>query len=133
MPKFNKGEGELDTMFDKWLFVLKNLSRLMERPAALQERVFRHLFEAAEIARFSRRELQEYEESLKVYRDWFSVITTAENKGLAKGLRKGWREGLKEGVKEGIRQVARNMKLNGMSEEQIMQATGLDEVEIESL
>ena len=25
MPKFNKGEGELDTMFDKWLFVLKNL------------------------------------------------------------------------------------------------------------
>lgn len=33
-------EGQLETMFDKWLFVLRNLSRLMERPASLQERVF---------------------------------------------------------------------------------------------
>ena len=50
MPKFNKTESELETMFDKWLFVLRNLSRLMERPVALQERVFTRLFEAAEIA-----------------------------------------------------------------------------------
>ncbi|NDV66273.1 hypothetical protein D0T60_13625 [Bacteroides sp. 224] len=37
------------TEFDKWMFVLRNLSGLMERPAALQERVFNRLFEAAEI------------------------------------------------------------------------------------
>ena len=36
MPKFNKREEELDGMFEKWLFVLRNLSRLMERPKALQ-------------------------------------------------------------------------------------------------
>ena len=36
MPKFNKAESELETMFDKWMFVLRNLSGLMERPAALQ-------------------------------------------------------------------------------------------------
>lgn len=35
MPKFMKSENELETMFDKWLFVLRNLSRLMQRPAAL--------------------------------------------------------------------------------------------------
>ena len=34
MPKFNKTEDELVSMYDKWLFVLKNLSRLFERPAA---------------------------------------------------------------------------------------------------
>ena len=63
MPKFNKTESELETMFDKWLFVLRNLSRLMERPVALQERVFTRLFEAAEIARFSRPDLVAYEDS----------------------------------------------------------------------
>ena len=69
MPKFNKREDELVTMFDKWLFVLRNLASLLERPAALQERVFTRLFEAAEIAKFSKRELCEYEDSLKTYRD----------------------------------------------------------------
>ena len=48
MPKFNKQEHELVTMFGKWLFVLRNLATLLERPAALQERVFTRLFEAAE-------------------------------------------------------------------------------------
>ncbi len=34
MPKFNKSEDELETMFDKWMFVLRNLSRLHDRPKA---------------------------------------------------------------------------------------------------
>ena len=36
MPKFHKTEQELDTLFDKWMFVLKNLARLMERPTAFR-------------------------------------------------------------------------------------------------
>ena len=67
MPKFNKTEDELETMFDKWLFVLRNLSRLFERPKALQERVFTKLFEQAEIARFSPEERRGYEDSVKAY------------------------------------------------------------------
>ena len=53
MPKFNKTENELDGMFEKWLFVLRNLSRLMERPLALQDRIFNKLFETAEISKFN--------------------------------------------------------------------------------
>ena len=86
MPKFNKTEYELETMFDKWMFVLRNLSRLMERPVALQERIFERLFKAAEIANFDRKELIEYEDSLKNYRDWYSVVSTAEQKGIQKGI-----------------------------------------------
>ena len=37
-------------IIDKWMYALKNLSRLEERPAALRERVFARLFEAAKIA-----------------------------------------------------------------------------------
>ena len=40
MPKFRKTEAELESLFDKWLYALKNLPRLLERPAALQERHF---------------------------------------------------------------------------------------------
>lgn len=61
MPKFNKKEEELDSMFDKWLFVLRNLTRLMEKPATLQERVFTRFFEAAEIAKFTVEEYHHYE------------------------------------------------------------------------
>ena len=31
MPKFTKTEDELETHFDKWLYIIKNLPRLQER------------------------------------------------------------------------------------------------------
>lgn len=83
MPKFNKREDELVTMFDKWLFALRNLSRLQERPAALQERVFTRLFEQAEIARFTPVEQRDYEGSLKNFRDFNNIINTAKNEAVA--------------------------------------------------
>lgn len=125
MPKFHKTEHELETLFDKWMFVLKNLSRLMERPAALQERVFNRLFEAAEIAKFSPEKLYAYEESLKVYRDWNNVIDTAIQKGEAIGEAKGEQRKAKA--------IAWNLKNTGLSIAEIATATGLSADEINSL
>lgn len=34
IPKFDKKETELITMYDKWMYVMKNLSNLMQRPIA---------------------------------------------------------------------------------------------------
>lgn len=137
MPKFHKTEHELETLFDKWMFVLKNLSRLMERPAALQERVFNRLFEAAEIAKFSPEKLYAYEESLKVYRDWHNVIDTAIQKGEAKGRAKGIEKGKAEGIAEGelikARAIALNLKNAGLSITEIATVTGLSVDEINSL
>lgn len=145
MPKFNKSEDELVTMFDKWLFVLRNLSRLMARPAALQDRIFTRLFEAAEIAKFTKEQYEAYEESLKVYRDWQNTIVTAEQKGMAKGLEKGLAEGRAQGVAEGLAKGiaegrmeqnianARSMKLAGLDYEIISQVTGLSRDEIAGL
>lgn len=137
MPKFHKTEQELETLFDKWMFVLKNLARLMERPAALQERVFNRLFEAAEIAKFSPEKLYAYEESLKVYRDWNNVIDTAIQKGEAIGEAKGREEGRAEGRAEGelikAKAIALNLKNAGLSITEISTATGLSIDEISSL
>ena len=125
MPKFTKQENELESLFDKWLYVIRNLSALMERPRVLQEKVFAHLFEAAEIAKFSRVERYEYEESLKAYRDWFSVMATAELRGEERGKEKGLKEGLEKGRIEERLRNARGLKARGVDAEIIAQVTGL--------
>ena len=137
MPKFNKKEEELKTMFDKWLFVLHNLSRLMKRPAALQERIFTRLFEQAEIARYTPEERQDYEDSLKVYRDMKNVLDTAELRGLEKGRKEGRREGRKEGIEQGTfeerRKNAKAMKALGLPLETIVKVTGMSADDIDKL
>ena len=104
MPKFNKTENELEGMFDKWLFVLRNLSSLFERPKALQNRVFDRLFETAEISKFTKTELNEYWDSLKNFRDWYSALSTAEKKGFETGVEKGFERGIEQGIEKGIEQ-----------------------------
>ena len=133
MPKFNKTEDELVTMFDKWLFVLRNLSRLMERPAALQERIFTKLFEQAEIARFTPKDALEYEESIKVYRDLTNVVNTAEQKGLQKGREEGLQKGREEGREEEKAATVCRLYAMGLSVEQITQATELTNMQIQEI
>ena len=116
MPKFNKSEDELNGMFEKWLFVLRNLSRLMERPKALQERIFTRLFEAAEIARFTKVEYDAYEESLKVYRDWQNTIATEK-----KISREEERKEIAKEMKADNEPVAKIMKYTKLTEEEINQ------------
>ena len=84
MPKFQKTEEELETIADKWLYALKNLPRLLERPKALQDRIFKKFFDVAEIANLSKDEYVKYLESEKVYYDNDGAIRTAEAKGRAK-------------------------------------------------
>ena len=129
MPKFSKTETELVTMYDKWLFVLKNLSRLMERPKELQERVFEKLFRQAEIAMFTPEEYTAYEESLHSLWD----ITNAMNDAVAKGFGKGKEEGRAEGRAEALLDTARNLKSMGLPVEKIVKATGLTTDEISEI
>ena len=101
IAKFDKSEKELVTLYDKWLYVLKNLSRLTNRPKALRDKVFDRLFEEAEIARFTPRELREYEDSCKAYRDLKNSLDTALRQGHAQGLEEGLAKGRAEGLEEG--------------------------------
>lgn len=133
IPKFNKAEAELETMFDKWMYVLRNLASLMERPAALQERVFTRLFEQAEIAKFNREELKVYEDNLKAYRDIDNAIKTAEKEKFAEGREEGRAEGLAEGRAARNVEIARNLKASGVPPQTISSATGLSVEEIRDL
>ncbi len=137
MPKFQKTEAELVTLFDKWLYALKNLPRLMERPAALQERIFKKFFDVAQTANLSKEEYAKYFESEKVYYDLDGAFRTASNKGYDRGLEKGRAEGRAEGMEQGLAkgkaEVASQLKYMGLPINQIVQATGLTAEEIEKL
>ncbi|MBK1649285.1 Rpn family recombination-promoting nuclease/putative transposase [Rhabdochromatium marinum] len=125
MPKFNKPLDHLDTPIDKWLYAIKYLDRLDRVPDVLREQVFERFFEVAEIANFTREELQSYEDSLKYYRDLKNSFDTARAEGRAEGRKEGREEGRAEGREEGVLSVARNL-LDVLDDDTIAQKTGLD-------
>ena len=129
LPKFNKTEDELENMMDKWIYALKNISRLLDKPAALQERIFTRFFELADIKKFSPEDMLQYEASLKAYRDNNNIMQTAEDKGVEKGIAIG----RKEGEKNKALEIARNLKASSVATEIIMQSTGLTAEDIEKL
>ncbi len=134
MPKFNKSVNELETRFEKWMFVLKNLNKLDRIPDKLSENIFEKLFLTAEIAKFSKTEHQNYEDSLKYYRDLKNSLDTAKAEGIAEGeqigLQKGEQIGLQKGEQIGMRKVALNAKQKGMPVKDIAELTGLSEEDI---
>lgn len=91
--------------------------------------------------RMEEKELQEYEDILKHYRDLRNSLYTAEEKGHAqgytKGLAQGHTEGLAqgraEGINEGIMLIAKNLKTMDLSVADIIKATGLSEDDIAKL
>ena len=129
MPKFTKTEDELVDLTDKWLYALKNLPRLLERPKALQERIFSKFFEVAEVAALSKEEYAKYWESEKVFYDNQGAFMTADQKGYNRGVAKG----LAKGRAEEKLDNARKMKSKGYALEDIAEITGLTADEIAAL
>ena len=87
----------------------------------------------------------EYEDSLKAYRDVKNSIDTALEKGreegMAKGMEKGMAKGLAKGLEKGREEgmekekiaTARRLLSMGLSEEQVSTATELPLEEIQKL
>ena len=113
IAKFNKSLEELETLYDKWLYALKNLYKLTQRPKELCDKVFDRLFEEAEIAKFTPQELREYEASKIAYRDIKNSVDTAKREGIAEGMEKKSLE------------IAKKMLAKGMDEATVMEITGL--------
>jgi predicted transposase/invertase (TIGR01784 family) len=129
MPKFNKEIEELETRFDKWLYVLKNLHKLDRIPDKLRESIFTQLFEKAEIAKLTPDEYRNYEDSLKYYRDLKNSLDTSREEGRKEGITEGEKKGRK---KEKI-EIAKNMLGKGLDLSFISEVTGLSEKEIKGL
>ena len=117
MPNFKKNELDLKSRIEQWLYFIKHLEDFQTIPNIFIDEVFSKAFEKAEIAKYGAIELDNYENSLKLYRDLKGVIDTAFD----------------EGKLEGKLESARSFKRLGISIEIIIEATGLTKEEIEKL
>lgn len=107
----------METLYDKWLYALKNLYKLTQRPKELCDKIFDRLFEEAEIAKFTPQEMREYEASKMAYRDIKNSIDTAK----------------REGKIEANTETAQRLLAMGLSAEQVAKATLLPLKIIENL
>lgn len=87
--------------------------------------IFQQAFDKAELANFNRQKLDQYEKSLKTYRDLKNSIDTAFDEGFGEGFDKGkYQERL---------QIASQAKAMGMSLVDIAKLTQLSNDEIQKL
>ena len=124
--KFNKTENELKTQLDKWMYLLKNISDMMEQPKTIFEPIFVQFMEQAEIARFTPQERRGYDVSMMAYRDVQNSVDTARNDGWNDGWNDGEKSGVKKGKAEDIVDLMESMKL---TMEQAMRALKIPEAE----
>jgi predicted transposase/invertase (TIGR01784 family) len=117
IKKFDKKLEDIETHFEKWLYVLKNLSKLDSIPTKLQEKIFKKLFQIAEIAQFDEKQLQLYRDSEKNYLDFTASLETS----------------FKDGKMEGKMEIAKNFISLGLDNDTISKGTGLSIEQIEAL
>lgn len=129
MPNFRKTEEELKTRLDKWLYFIKHLEDFQVIPNIIADEVFQQAFDKAELAKLGSVEMEEYERSLKVFRDLNGAFTTAHDEGKVEGKI----EGKIEGKAEGKTEIASFMKAENETIEKIIKYTGLTKEEIEKL
>jgi predicted transposase/invertase (TIGR01784 family) len=129
LVKFVKTETELETDLDRWLHVLKNMSRWDKIPVYLRKPIFEKLFSIAEYTNLTKEEKNMYDSSLKYKWDNKNVldyaVSTAEAKGIEKGIEKGKHE-------EALA-IAKELKKEGLAIDFIAKTTKLSVEEIEKL
>lgn len=94
---------------------------LDNQPLSLQTDVFDRLFSEAEIARFNKEDIKEYEDILKAYRDIQNSIDTAKEEEFAKGMAKG----IEQGIAKGEQKIVQAMIQQGCDVDFISKVTGI--------
>ena len=129
LGRFKKRIWELETVFDKWMYLLKHMHEMVEIPKEFDDSVFSHLFLLAEINTFTSEELIQYQKSLENMGELENIINSTEERAREVGRV----EGRVEGSHDKAIEIAENMLSAGMSVEQISLLTGLGISEVEKL
>lgn len=95
----------------------------------VEERYISLLFEEAEIAKFSPKEVREYEASKMAYRDIKNSIDTAKQEGKEEGIAIGKEEGKNERNLE----IAKDMLAMNIDEATVIKLTGLTVEQLQQL
>lgn len=119
--KFDKNEDELETDLDRWLYVLKNMSKMNKIPVYLRKPIFEKLFNIAEYSKFTTEEKKMYNNRMKYKWDNKNVLDYAV------------KIGREETTLEVKKEIAGKMKKTGMPIAEIAKFTDLPIEEISAL
>ncbi|MDR1223955.1 MAG: Rpn family recombination-promoting nuclease/putative transposase [Tannerella sp.] len=122
LPKFKKTEDELETVTDKWIYSLKNMEKLPERPEKLNEKIFDELYENAKINRLKTEDMKAYGKSVLEYDDVISSLRFVEERAVERTMEKTRKE---DQIK-----FVRNCHKYNMDTERIAALTDLTEKEV---
>ena len=121
LDKFKKNLHELDTMLDKWLYVLKHAVTMHKKPASFKEPVLNEALDVLAQSNWSRKELEAYDRYLDAIRSRANQIDTARADGIEEGC-------FKKAVEVAIKLLHADVDIATITE-----ATGLDLATIKKL
>ena len=120
LPKFRKTENELKTNFDNWLYLLKNMPKLKDRPVSVKGDIFKKLFELAEIKQLTKKDMGKYRKSVLDYHDVRDAMGCARDEGREEGIEIG----IEKGIEKEKNAVIRKCLQKNMVMEDIVFLTG---------
>lgn len=124
LGRFRKRVWELETVFEKWMYLFKHIHEMITIPEVFKENEFERLFNLARIANFTPEEMRDYMHTFKQC-DYYNVIATAEEESRARGLAEGRAEGRVDTI--------RRMLAAGVESNIIANALGIPIIEIENM
>lgn len=153
LPFFEKTETECETDFERWIFVLKNMNTFERMPFLAKNAVFKKLAEISDLRTLSKKDMDKYEDSIRIMRDAYATYKYAIKTGLEDGRKQGLEEGMAQGIAQGIEkgmaqgiekgkaeaehlkniEFAKLMLSDGDSTEKIQRYTGLTAEEINEI
>jgi predicted transposase/invertase (TIGR01784 family) len=125
LGRFRKRIWELETVFDKWMYLLRHMHEMVEIPKEFDDSLFRRLFMLAEINNFTAEEYEQYQKSLENMGDYQNIINTAVEEAEIRGHAVGLEEGREEGSMQKAIEIAQKLMDNGMSREEAAAFVGV--------
>ncbi len=137
LPKFNKTIDEVETITDKWIYLLKHASEFDEPPQSFVEQAeFNDALNLLNQDTLNKKELAAYDRIVENMRAEENNRSTYMRLGLEKGRELGMEEGREKGREEGERQaklkIAKALQ-DTMPIEQIAQVTGFSVDDLKKL
>lgn len=124
LAKFDKTEEQLEGVFDKWIYFIKNASNLTMIPQSAEAiPELSNAYTQASVFSWTKDELEVYE--------YWRMEETSDRYKIQEEYEKGIEKGIEKGKAEERLENARKMKQFGVAVEIIMQVTGLSQEEVE--
>ena len=130
LQKFRKDFDECEDMCEKWLYSIRNMHLLKERPAGVEGTELEELYDEAHYAAWSADKRSLYERYIMNRNDIENIICEHYEDGFAAGREEGREEGIQSGVRSSRMEMARKLYGRGMSVTEISELTSLTEEEV---